>query len=286
MLNSKLPSLNSLRAFSLVARTGSFVSAAAHLNVTQAAVSQQVKALEGWLNVSLVQRSGRGVSLTTEGISLSRDLEVSFDLMQKSVNQILEKDAQRPVRITTSPAFASEWLMPRISEFQTLYPKITLMLNPTAEIMELDGFDLAIRNFDRRSTNISGTHFLFADNVIVGTPELLGQKEIVHPKMLINSPWLEELGTKNVEDWFQRHDVDVEKVISITQMPGSLIMQAVRRGAGITLTVRDYFDEDIKAGRIVAAYLEPKLGSFRIILGSENPSTSTKTFVKWLESVR
>ncbi len=75
---SDLPSLNSLRAFAAVAETGSYSRAGTALNVSHAAVSQQVKALEARLGVTLVVREGRGITLTAEGAALAHDARRHF----------------------------------------------------------------------------------------------------------------------------------------------------------------------------------------------------------------
>ena len=148
----RLPPLNSLRAFSVVAETGSYTLAADRLNVTHAAVSQQVKALANRLGVVLVTRTGRGIQLTNEGVLLARDLDIGFATIGRGIERLSEGAENRPVQITMSPAFAVEWLMPRILEFQYENPDITLMLNPTSEVVELKpgGIDVAIRYRDRR----------------------------------------------------------------------------------------------------------------------------------------
>jgi len=111
---SDLPSLNSLRAFAAVAEAGSYIRAGALLNVTHAAVSQQVRALEERLSASLVVREGRGIRLTAEGLALAYDLDSGFAAIQRGVDKLLESNATQPVQLSISPAFATEWLMPRI----------------------------------------------------------------------------------------------------------------------------------------------------------------------------
>ena len=83
---SELPSLTSLRAFAALAEQKSYTQAATALNVTHAAVSQQVKVLEERLGVSLVTRAGRGVALTTEGALLARDNAVRLQLHAQAYN--------------------------------------------------------------------------------------------------------------------------------------------------------------------------------------------------------
>ncbi len=281
---SDLPSLNSLRAFAVVAETGSFTKAGHSLNVTQAAVSQQVKSLETWLGTSLVDRSGRGIVLTADGIRLARGLETGFATIWKSIEELSGADALRPVQITTSPAFAAEWLLPRIQEFQLLHPDITLMLNPSVEIMELKpgGIDLAIRYQDRRARMRDETPFLVFDTAVVGTPDLLAGKARTKPEALLDVPWLEELGRNDVSDWFERHGITWDRTPTITRMPGNLIMQAVRRGAGVTHTVKDYFTDDIRSGTVVAAHPEPAFAVFYVLTAQDVVRPAVTTFLKWL----
>ena len=80
-----LPSLSSLRAFDQAARAGSFAGAARALNVTHAAVAQQVRALEADLGVALLRRAGRGVALTAEGTLLAQALAEGFERMAQGV---------------------------------------------------------------------------------------------------------------------------------------------------------------------------------------------------------
>ena len=91
--------MNSLRAFAAVADTGSYAGAVDHLNFTQAAVSQQVKALESRIGITLVHRVGRGIELTRSGARLARDLEAGFDIISRGVERINEEAVLRPVHV-------------------------------------------------------------------------------------------------------------------------------------------------------------------------------------------
>jgi LysR family transcriptional regulator, glycine cleavage system transcriptional activator len=94
------PSLNSLRAFCAVAETGSFSKAAGQLNVTHAAVSQQIKLLETHLGLQLIIRDGRRISLTEWGNSLAHEVSNGFETIRKGVDAVTGADAVRPVQIT------------------------------------------------------------------------------------------------------------------------------------------------------------------------------------------
>ncbi len=283
---SELPSLTSLRAFAALAERKSYTRAAAALNVTHAAVSQQVKALEEQLGVSLVTREGRGISLTTEGELLARDLQTGFAAIRRGVEELGGAGALRPVQITMSPAFATEWLMPRISEFQIQHPEITLMLNPTGEVVELKpgGVDMAIRyrSSDRLENDV--TSVLISDTVVIGTPALIGTRALRDPAMLMDMPWLQELGTNEVAEWMARRGVKLDRPLIINHMPGNLIMEAVRRGDGITYTARAFFQDEIRSGQVVVLHSEPAFGHYYIETCPGVMRPAVKTFVNWLKT--
>ena len=283
---SEMPSLNSLRAFSAVAQNGSYSKAARQLNVTHAAVSQQVKSLEERLGLSLVVRIGRGIELTSEGRRLARDLETGFATIRRGVESLTGADDSRPVQITTSPAFAVEWLMPRIAEFQQRHPEITLMLNPSVDVMELKpgGIDLAVRYTDRRRLKKEVSPVLISDMVVIGTPSLVGNGVYDHPAALTDLPWLQELGTNEVAEWFERRGVALDRPLIVSQMPGNLIMQAVRRGDGISYTARAFFEEDIRSGRVVVLSSEPAVGTYYMETSPGVLRRPVRTFLRWLKS--
>ena len=283
---SQLPSLTSLRAFAALADGKSYTRAATALNVSHAAVSQQVKALEERLGVSLVTRVGRGIALTMEGELLARDLEIGFAAIRRGVDVLGGAGASRPVQITMSPAFATEWLMPRIAEFQVQHPEITLMLNPTGEVVELKpgGVDMAIRyrSSDRLEKDV--TSVLISDTVVIGTPSLIGTRALRDPAMLMDMPWLQELGTNEVAEWMARRGVKLDRPLIINHMPGNLIMEAVRRGDGITYTARAFFQDEIRSGQVVVLHSEPAFGHYYIETCPGVMRPPVKTFVNWLKT--
>ncbi len=282
---SDFPSLSSLRSFSALAETGGYSQAGAALNVTHAAVIQQVKLLEGRLGVALVVRKGRKVSLTEEGESLARDLAAGFATIRRGVAGLTGTDAHRPVQITMSPAFAVSWFMPRIVDFQNKHPAITLLLNPTAEVMELKpgGIDLAIRYGDSSRLDTKVDPVLIADLVVVGTPSLIGTQKISDPAMLVNLPWLQELGTNEVADWMARHGVTPDRPLMISHMPGNLIMEAVRRGDGITYTARPFVEEELRSGQLVELFSDKAFGTYYVQTRPGVLRPPVKTFVRWLK---
>ena len=134
------------------------------------------------------------------------------------------------MQVTTSPVFAVKWLMPRIADFQTLHPDVTLLINPTGQTIELrpGGIDLAIRygRYDR-VTDVQDV-LLQLDMVVVASPSCLGDEQVTTPADLFRFPWLQELGTTEATDWFGLHGVNLDQPLMITHMPGNLIIDAVK----------------------------------------------------------
>jgi len=281
----ELPSLNSLRAFCAVAETGSYSRAGTALNVSHAAVSQQIKGLEAHLGLALVERAGRGIVLTEDGAALARDLTAGFAAIRRGVEQVTGTDADRPVQITTSPAFAVKWLMPRLADFQLRYPGITLLLNPTSEVVEPrpGGIDLAIRYSNRDTAPPDADSLLVSDMVVVGMPALLGQPLPSEPADLTGLPWLQELGTTEVADWMARHGVAPERRMSITHMPGNLIQEAVKRGAGVTYTARAFLAAEIDSGELVELFAEPAFGVYHMKTRPGVLRPPVRTVITWLK---
>lgn len=282
----ELPSLNSLRAFSAVVETRSYTLAAERLNVTHAAVSQQVKSLENRLGVSLVERAGRNIRLTETGEQLGLDLNTGFAAIARGVERIANAKKNSPVQITMPPAFAVEWLMPRVIEFQYANPGITLMINPTSEVLELrpDGIDLAIRYRDRRRPQPDVTPILTTDMIVVATPSLVGDRNLTDPASLVDLPWLQELGTNEAADWFTYHGVVPDRPLMVNHMPGNLIMGAVRRGDGVTYTARAFFQKDLEVGNVVELFSEPLFGRYFVETAPGPMRPGVRTFFEWLMS--
>lgn len=281
-----MPSLNGLRAFATVAETGSFSSAGTALNVSHAAVSQQVRALEERLGVTLVTRQGRGVALTAEGVALARDLSAGFATIRRGVETLTGADAWRPVQVTMSPAFAVKWLMPRITDFQQRNPDVTLMLNPTGQVVELapGGVDVAIRFGRGEWPGLEVTPLILPALVVLGAPDLIGSRDPADPSTFTDLPWLQELGTNEVGDWMARRGIDPVEPPKIVHMPGNLIMDALLRGDGLTYTPRVFHEADIAAGRLVELASETDVGGFYIVTRPGVKRPAVKIFLSWLKA--
>ena len=254
--------------------------------MTRAAVGQQVRSLEKHLNAKLVRKSGRGIELTHQGWRLAEKLEAGFLAIREGVDQVTGSQDQNPVRLTMSPAFAVEWLFPRLPEFERANPDVKLHLNPTAELVSLrpGGTDIAVRYYDISRAGAGAATVLVTDMVVIAAPSLLNGKVIENPRMLAAFPWLQELGTGEVIDWFRRRGIPQPGPLKITEMPGNMIMQAVRRGDGISYTARAFFQDDIEQGRMQVLHSEPSVGYYCVEVGQAAQRPAVGRLLSWILS--
>ena len=281
---SDLPSLTSLRAFAAVAETRSFSRAGVGLNVSHAAICQQVRALEARLGVTLVVREGRTIKLTEAGATLACNLEKGLAVIREGIEALVDADVTRRVQVTTSPAFAASWLMPRIADFRRRHPGITLMLNATAEILELapGGVDIAVRFGDGNWPGLVVKPLLLPDMIVVAAPSLIGTRDPNDPETLLDVHWLQELGTDEVAQWMKRHGVTEKRPSMVTHMPGNLVLEAVRRGDGATYTARCFVEADIKSGRLVVLSSERDTGGYYVVTRGGILRPPAQSFLRWL----
>jgi LysR family glycine cleavage system transcriptional activator len=142
----RLPPLLAVRAFEAAGRHSSFTAAAAELNVTQGAISRQVKILEDFLSAELFQREARGVTLTQAG---RRYLTMSTSVLDQIANTRVDHIAEpgKPLSISVLSSCASLWLLQRLADFNRLHPDIRLYVSTSQEPVDFrrDGVDVALR---------------------------------------------------------------------------------------------------------------------------------------------
>ena len=125
----RLPPLNALRAFEAAARQLSFTRAAEELNVTQAAISHQVKSLEQWLCLPLFRRLNRALRLTEEGQAYLPAVRDALDKLDEATKRVLGGEGSPKLTVSTMDSFASSWLVPRLRRFRQIHPDIDVRYN-------------------------------------------------------------------------------------------------------------------------------------------------------------
>src|SRR5262245_32798024 len=171
----RLPPLNALKAFEAAARSESFTRAAEELNVTPGAVSHQVKALEAELGLKLFNREHQRLAITETGRAYLEVVRDSFDRLAVGTNRLLQLQKTGVLNITTSPNFASKWLVQRLGRFSEAHPEIDLRLSSTKQHIDFvrEDFDMAIRHGDGQWPELHVTRLCAEELFPVCAPKFL-----------------------------------------------------------------------------------------------------------------
>ena len=170
-----LPPLEWLRAFEAAARRENFTSAAEELNLTQAAVSQQIRKLEARLGATLFRRLARGVQLTAEGLAYLPHVQASFGALARSTQDLFGTTGQKPVSIAAPISFGTLWLTPKLTRLRIQHPHIRVTLASVYRPLDYEtiGADLEIRFGGGHWDGKTARHLETETLVPVCAPELL-----------------------------------------------------------------------------------------------------------------
>jgi len=173
--------LASLRYFAAAARLLSFKHAALELNVTQGAVSQQIKHLERVVGCELFQRLPRQIRLTSAGERFFHVVRQALQAIEQEARAIGPGASSRDIRLRAGPSFALRWLVPRLGDFYMRYPQIKLFVHAAYGHFDLAGrdFDLAIELMRGKARGMYSELLLQEYLIPVCTPKYLAD----HPAL-------------------------------------------------------------------------------------------------------
>lgn len=288
----RLPHVTWLRSFEAAARHSSFTSAADDLNLTPAAVSQQIRLLEQHLGIQLFKRLAKGVELTDVGQAYAQPIRKSFLEMQTATDALFSRKRKSTIRIRSSISFAALILAPRLNRFRRQHPEFEIELSTTvwADRMSDASIDLDIRYGDGDWPEHS-IHPLRIEAATV----------ICHPayaESLTGTPPSEALGSADIVQ-IVGSETDWDRMLECGGFIGprpahwlkadsSLIaLQILGGGHGCAIISRSFAKRELDEGRLVAPFsLEiPMAQSFSLVerddLGIRSDITA---FIDWLRS--
>ena len=290
-MSGRLPSLNGLRAFEAAARHLSFTLAAAELNVTQTAISHQIKRLEQELGVRLFIRQNRALALTPEATDYLPGIRAAFDDLRLATNRLLRKDNERVLTVSTLASLAVKWLLPRLSTFQETHPEIDVRITTSIALVDFrDGdVDAAIR-YGRGQWPGLRADWLMADHLFpVCSPALLtGNKPLKTPLDLTQHTLLHTMGATN-DDWRlwltaaglppqqSHHGLSFDLTY--------LTIQAAIDGLGVAIGRTAYVEADIAKGRLVVPFditLPTDAGFYLVTPEGRADTPKLRVFREWL----
>jgi LysR family glycine cleavage system transcriptional activator len=302
--------LNALRVFETAARHLSFKEAAAELNITQAAVSHQVKSLEDYLGVDLFRRAGRGVQLTEAARACLPRLREGFDSLAAAVEMIRERADEAELQITAPPVFTARWLMPRLADFAKKEPKIDVRVVANSRMVDSGALDspVLIGTLNLRS-DASGVEIHLGQGeypghradrlfgvtmVLVASPELIdGEPPLRQPADLARHVLLHDDAMEIVahgdawQKWLEAaHVADrVDGSRGPRFSSNILSLEAASQKLGVALALRPLIDADVASGRLVRPFeveVKPRSAYYLVCPEVIAERPAVKAFRTWL----
>ncbi|OCT20902.1 LysR substrate-binding domain-containing protein [Pseudomonas putida] len=288
-MRRKIPSTTALVCFEAAARHESFTKAAQELALTQGAVCRQIGGLEGFLNVELFRRSRRGVKLTEAGLSYSRQVSAQLDAVERDTLSVMRQQGANVIELAVVPTFGTQWLLPRLKDFQQRHPEVTVNLtNRTRPFLFADTtFDAAIYFGD---ADWSGTqsHRLMGENPVpVCSPQWLDGRDKLDARYIAELPLLQQTTRPYAwRQWFDSLGMSVERDMNGPRYElFSMLGQAAMHEMGIALIPPFLIQRELAEGRLVVANkhaLSSDKAYYLMIPERKVESASLRAFRDWL----
>ncbi|SOE17507.1 LysR family transcriptional regulator [Hoeflea halophila] len=283
----RLPNLNGVRAFECAARHLNFRLAAEELNLTQGAVAQQVRNLEAALGQKLFVRRPRGLELTGKGAAYFTEIHAALTRIDQATARLAPQT--RSVVLSVPPSFASMWLMPRLAEFEALYPEIELQVIASEALSDFgaDGVDLVVRQASPPfAPELRSVELAPLELVAVASPAYLqaappiGSLEDFRAHRLLESShqyWRQLLGS----------DEGAGKSARISRFnQTALAIAAARSVRGIAIAPEVLIEEEIKSKDLVVVWRDdasPAIGYHAVApIKPARPAKDRDHLAEWL----
>jgi LysR family transcriptional regulator, glycine cleavage system transcriptional activator len=292
IVTARLPSLNGLRAFEAAARHLSFTQAATELNVTQTAISHQIRRLEEELGIRLFVRKNRALALTPKARDYLPGVRAAFNDLRLATDQLLRKDEDNVLTVSTLASLAVKWLLPRLSTFQEAHPKIDVRITTSTNLVDFRSGDVdaAIR-YGRGHWEGLRADWLMADELFpVCSPALLNGKRPLRMPEDLRDHVLLHTGASNSDDWrlwltAAGLPTDISKQPGITFDLSLMTVQAAVDGIGVAMGRTSYVQDDIAKGRLVVPFnitLPADAGFYLVSPDVRADPPKLKAFREWL----
>jgi DNA-binding transcriptional LysR family regulator len=284
-------------AFEAAGRTLSFTQAARELHVSQAAISKQIKYLEGYFDFDLFERQGRKVSLSSRGLQLHYKINASLNFMADAVEEHLEDENNGSITVSANSAMSHYWLGNAINEFYIAHKNKTINIRViTSDITRdlfADDVDIAIA-YEPGERIGWKTSLLFKEEMFpIASPDYLRTHPFINnnPEDLLKHELLDferiEPNWMNWKAWFSELDINTDKLTINHHFNNYIVLiDSAKRGLGITLGTRYLIDSKLKEKQLI------RLSDFSVFSGrsywlalneSKAMNDNTRRFYDWLK---
>ncbi len=255
----KLPPLKSLSFFLAAARHQSFKKAAEELNVTQAAVSQQIRLLENNLGCQLFNRDSKSTSLTADGTRLFPFIEQAFNKISQGISELSNEPEPNVLNITSLHSFTSLVLIPHIRHFQQQNPELTLQFSPSNQLIDFkeSNVDVAIRR-GLGSYPCLESRLLIDDQIVmVATPSLFRTSSPPISELLSKPLFIDV--SSDIKPAFmsfcKEYDLNEHNFTIGLQTTDSVpVLEQTLAGQGFAFVSKSLVFEKLKSGTLINLY--------------------------------
>ncbi len=288
----RYPPMAALRALDAAARFLSYTRAAHELNVTQSAISHQIRHLENLWELRLFERQGRRVVLTPEGQMLVPIVRQFLERLESTLSELKADEQRRSVRVSLLRSFAFKWLVPRLGHFNRRHPEIEVWLSTTDELVDFTGgqADIGIRLGHGQWPGLHSVLLLREYVFPVCSPQFLKQHgKPEKPADLLRYPLLRRYTqdiTPRWRDWFHAAGVKVRKMPRGNLFSDtSMAIQAALDDQGVALARSAHVNDDVLSGRLVklfTVHCTSEVAYYVVCAEGQQYKHAIKAFRDWL----
>jgi len=286
-----LPPLNPLRTFEAAARLCSLTAAAEELNVSQVAVSRQVKVLEEYLGVTLFRRLHRGIELTREGKELYQGVTHAFQDISHAARQVSRRGRRDILSIQSYTTFSQRWLIPRLAQFNEANERIEVRLTSSLQPadFETQNIDAAIRSGHGDWPELHSEKLVDIELIPICSPALMESADIKTPRDLSRVRLLHSTARPHDwETWMKEAGLNLNPTAGIRFDTSALSYEAASMGIGVAMAVKVFVDSQIQNGSFIAPFPTPcKTGEGYYLTWPRNvtPSDTLLKFLAWMKKL-
>lgn len=309
IMSQRLPPLNALKAFEAAARHLSVKKAAVELNVTPAAVSHQIRALEEYLDIQLFHRYNRALELTDSARACLPKLREGFDCLAQAVERLRTHTSGGMLTVSAAPSFAARWLMPRLHRFIAAHHEIDVRISARMRRVSVDGkTDVAERATIETWLDDSDVAILYghghypgldvhkllaltvtpicSPQVMTGAHPLRTPEDLKHHMLLHDDTGEMYDGESFWETWLKAAEVKgIDTKHGARFSHAVLAFEAAMDAVGVVASMPALAAEDVAAGRLIMPFdLKVPLVSAYYMVCEEHAKTrpAVAAFRNWL----
>ena len=309
-MSYRLPPLSTFRTFEAAARHLSFKKAAAELNVTPSAVSQQIKTLETYLGIELFQRSSNTLQLTEHGVSMIPNVREGLECFVAGVEST-RRVRSLGLNVSAPPSFATRWLVHHVAGFSAAHPNIAIRI--TSNLNNIDGpealakmtskpvdprwndVEVAIRFGSGEYPGCRVERLFLPEYVLVCSPSLmesdtpLRSLRDLRKQVLIHDEMIPDVGKRpSWHEWMKLAKVRGIDTESGPRYSNSvLVHEAVLEGQGVALVIKQHIEADVAMGRLVIPFpiTLPSAYSYYMVISKKDISKAVvQAFREWINA--